>query len=139
MENNNKLTHLEMVQGIINRMASNSFMLKGWAVTLVAGIFALASKDTDKLYFLIAYIPIVVFWGLDSYYLLQERLYRDLYNKVRLLNEKEVDFSMKATKEEFNSEKNRFFSCLLSKTEIWFYLPLALVCTIVIIIPCVLV
>lgn len=139
MENNNKIKHLEMVQGIINRMASNSFMLKGWAVTLVAGIFALASKDTDKLYFLIAYIPIVVFWGLDSYYLLQERLYRALYNKVRLLNEKDVDFSMKATKEEFNSEKNRFFSCLLSKTEIWFYLPLALVCTIVIIIPCVLV
>ena len=139
MENNNKITHLEMVQGIINRMASNSFMLKGWAVTLVAGIFALASKDTDKLYFLIAYIPIVVFWGLDSYYLLQERLYRALYNKVRLLNEKDVDFSMKATKEEFNIEKNRFFSCLLSKTEIWFYLPLALVCTIVIIIPCVLV
>jgi hypothetical protein len=139
MENNNKITHLEMVQGIINRMASNSFMLKGWAVTLVAGIFALASKDTDKLYFLIAYIPIVVFWGLDSYYLLQERLYRALYNKVRLLNEKDIDFSMKATKEEFNSEKNRFFSCLLSKTEIWFYLPLALVCTIVIIIPCVLV
>lgn len=139
MENNNKITHLEMVQGIINRMASNSFMLKGWAVTLVAGIFALASKDTDKLYFLIAYIPIVVFWGLDSYYLLQERLYRALYNKVRLLNEKDIDFSMKATKKEFNSEKNRFFSCLLSKTEIWFYLPLALVCTIVIIIPCVLV
>lgn len=128
MENNNKIEHLEMIQGIINRMASNSFMLKGWAVTLVAGIFALASKDTDKLYFLIAYIPIVVFWGLDSYYLLQERLYRALYNKVRLLNEKDVDFSMKATKEEFNSEKNRFFSCLLSKTEIWFYLPLALVC-----------
>ncbi len=128
MENNNKIEHLEMIQGIISRMASNSFMLKGWAVTLVAGIFALASKDTDKLYFLIAYIPIVVFWGLDSYYLLQERLYRALYNKVRLLNEKDVDFSMKATKEEFNSEKNRFFSCLLSKTEIWFYLPLALVC-----------
>ena len=139
MENNNKIKHLEMVQGVINRMASNSFMLKGWAVTLVAGIFALASKGTDKLYFLIAYIPIVVFWGLDSYYLLQERLYRALYNKVRLLNEKDIDFSMKATKEEFNSEKNRFFSCLLSKTEIWFYLPLALVCTIVIIIPCVLV
>ena len=78
MENNNRIKHLEMIQGVINRMASNSFMLKGWAVTLVAGIFALASKGTDKLYFLIAYIPIVVFWGLDSYYLLQERLYRDL-------------------------------------------------------------
>ena len=69
-----KLKHLELVQGVINRMANNSFMLKGWAVTLVAGIFALAGKDTDKLYFLVAYIPVLVFWGLDAYYLLQERL-----------------------------------------------------------------
>lgn len=36
-----KIKHLEMIQGIINRMASNSFYLKGWAVTLVAGIFAI--------------------------------------------------------------------------------------------------
>ena len=70
-----KLKHLELVQGVINRMANNSFMLKGWAVTLVAGIFALAGKDTDKLYFLAAYVPVLVFWGLDAYYLLQERLF----------------------------------------------------------------
>lgn len=50
-------------------MAGNSFLLKGWAVTLIAGIFALSSNDTDKLYFLVAYIPILVFWALDSYYL----------------------------------------------------------------------
>ena len=34
-----KMKHLEMIQGVISRMANNSFMLKGWAVTLVAGIF----------------------------------------------------------------------------------------------------
>lgn len=130
----NKIKHLEMIQGVINRMASNSFMLKGWAVTLVAGVFALASRDTDKLYFLIAYIPIVVFWGLDSYYLLQERLFRSLYNKVRVLEEKDVDFSMKATKKEFNSDENCFLNCLLSKAEIWFYLPLALICVGIILI-----
>lgn len=49
----NKVNHLEMIQGVISRMASNSFALKGWAVTLVAGIFALSSKDADKLYFLV--------------------------------------------------------------------------------------
>lgn len=56
-----KLKHLEMIQAVINRMANNSFMLKGWTVTLVAGIFALASKDADKMYFLIAYIPLIIF------------------------------------------------------------------------------
>lgn len=139
MEDNKKIKHLEMIQDIIKRMASNSFMLKGWAVTLVAGIFALSAKDADKLYFLIAYIPILVFWGLDSYHLLQERLYRALYDKVRTLDENDIDFSMKATKEQFDSAKNCFCNCFFSKTEMWFYLPLAFVCTIVIILSCVLV
>lgn len=130
----NKRKHLELVQGVINRMASNSFMLKGWAVTLVAGIFALAGKDTDKLYFLVAYVPIIVFWGLDAYYLLQENLYRSLYDKVRKTQEDNIDFSLKATTEEFNSNKNCYCSCLFSKTEVGFYLPLALVCTGIIVI-----
>ena len=130
----NKLKHLEMVQSVINRMANNSFMLKGWAVTLVAGIFVLAGKDTDKLYFLVAYIPVIVFWGLDSYYLLQERLYRGLYEKVRLSEESEIDFSLIVTKEEFGNEKNKFIFCVVSITELWFYFPLALVCTGIIIV-----
>ena len=129
-----KLKHLELVQGVINRMANNSFMLKGWAVTLVAGIFALAGKDTDKLYFLVAYIPVLVFWGLDAYYLLQERLYRSLYDKVRQTDEGEIDFSLRATTQEFNNDKNTYSNCLLSSTELWFYLPLAVVCTGIIII-----
>lgn len=129
----NKRHHLEMIQGVINRMASNSFALKGWAVTLVAGIFALAGKDTDKMYFLVAYLPIIVFWGLDSYYLLQERLYRALYDKVRLLPETEVDFSMKASAKEFPSSNCTFCNVFVSKTEIAFYLPLALVSTGIII------
>lgn len=134
MDENNKIKHLEMIQGVINRMASNSFKLKGWAVTLVAGVFALASKDTDKLYFLIAYIPILVFWGLDSYYLLQERLYRSLYENVRKKENNKIDFSMKATANDFDSSKNCFCNCVISKTELWFYLPLALVCTGIIVI-----
>jgi len=123
----NRLKHLEMIQEIISRMASNSFALKGWAVTLVAGIFALAGKDTEKMYFLLAYLPIVVFWGLDSYYLLQERLYRALYDKVRKMPVEEVDFSMRASIIEFKSDKNNFYDCIFSTTEVWFYLPLALV------------
>ncbi len=57
----NKIKYLELVQSIISRMANNSFMLKGWAVTLISGIFVLSGKDTDELYFLVAYIPIIIF------------------------------------------------------------------------------
>lgn len=130
-----KIRYLEMIQGIINRMAGNSFALKGWAVTLISGIFVLAGKDTDKMYFLVAYIPVVVFWLLDAYYLLQERLYRALYEKVsRINNEKDIDFSLKATSNEFESDKNCFCSCLFSKTILGFYAPLAVVCTGIIVI-----
>ena len=109
-----KIKHLEMIQGVINRMANNSFVLKGWAVTLAAGVFALAGSNSENLLFWIACVPVIAFWGLDSYYLLQERLYRDLYKKVCTLNNSEIDFSLSATRIEFNSKNNRFFSCLFS-------------------------
>lgn len=124
-----KMKHLELVQGAINRMAGNSFMLKGWAVTLIAGIFVLAGKDTDKMYFLVAYLPILVFWGLDAYYLMQERLYRSLYDKVCATEEDHINFSLKATGDQFPDIKNRYSACVFSVTEMGFYLPLALVCT----------
>ena len=130
----NKIKHLELVQGVISRMASNSFFLKGWAVTLVAGIFALAVGEADKSYFLVAYVPVIIFWVLDSYYLLQERLYRSLYDKVRKVQESDIDFSLKATREEFVCDKNNYSNCFFSITEILFYLPLAIVCTGIIII-----
>lgn len=128
-----KIKHLELIQGIINRLSSNSFMLKGWAVTLVAGIFAISSKDADKMYFLVAYIPVIVFWVLDAYYLRQERLYRCLYDEVRTKQETEIDFSLDPSSLK-NEKEDDFLSSLLSKTECGFYLPLALICTGIIII-----
>lgn len=78
-----KIKYLEMIQSVITRMASNSFYLKGWSITLVTALFALTAKDNRNLFFLIAYIPIIFFWALDSYYLSLERQYRNLFNDVR--------------------------------------------------------
>lgn len=90
----NKIKHLEMIQGVINRMANNSFLLKGWSVILVSALFALAAKDTNIIFILLAYFPALAFWILDGYFLHQEKLFRKLYDKVRGLDEAEVDFSM---------------------------------------------
>lgn len=89
-----KLKHLEMIQGVINRMANNSFLLKGWSVILVSALFALAAKDSNKLYIYLSYFPSLAFWVLDGYFLRQEKLYRKLYDKVRSINDSEIDFSM---------------------------------------------
>lgn len=125
MENKHK--HLEMVQSVINRMASNSFLLKGWTVTLVAGVLALASKESEQLFFLVVFVPIIIFWGLDSYYLLQERLYRGLYDVIRTKSDNEIDFSMNANLSDLKYDKNTFWCCICSKTEVLFYFPLAII------------
>ena len=73
------IEELKIIQDIIKRMAFNSFMLKGWAVTLIVATLLLKG---DKYQVLIAFIPLVIFWFLDAYFLQQERLYRELYKWV---------------------------------------------------------
>ena len=53
----NKVAHLEMIQVIITRMASNSFLINGWSVTLVAALFALAAANTNERFVYLAYFP----------------------------------------------------------------------------------
>lgn len=123
----NKVKHLEMIQGVINRMAANSFMLKGWAITLVSGFFALSDKDSNPMYFLVVYIPIFLFWILDGFYLRQERLYRLLFDEIRCKKEEDIDFSMKPIVKNIGKQNwSSWYKCFISKTEISFYLPLAL-------------
>ena len=128
------MKYLEMIQNVISRMASNSFALKGWAVALVSGVFVLSSKDSNALYFLIAYVPIVFFWVLDSYYLLQERLYRSLYSDAEKGHQK--PFDMIASYSKYGGTKNSFLSCFTSLTEVCFYLPLAIIVAIVVLLSC---
>jgi hypothetical protein len=92
-----KMKHLELIQGVINRMAHCSFLLKGWSVILVSGLFALAAKEANQLFVYIAYLPVVAFWILDGYYLFQERLYRQLYGDVRNRKPEDIDFGMDAS------------------------------------------
>ena len=128
-----KIRHLEMIQAVINRMANNSFMLKGWAVTLVAGVFALSANDANKIFFLVAYIPIVLFWFLDSYYLQLERKFKLLYNTIR--NQEEPDFTFNiTTPASCESDKTEYHQSLFSKTEFWFYFPTAILVAVIIII-----
>ena len=90
----NKRAHLEIIQAVITRMAGNSFLIKGWSVTLVAALFALAAANTNGLFVYLAYFPAFMFWALDAYFLRQERLFRKLYDHVRGVEEERVDFSM---------------------------------------------
>lgn len=115
----NKRKHLEFIQLVITRMNVNSFLLKGWSVTLVAALFAFAAKDSDINYVIITYISTPIFWLLDAYYLSLERQYRGLYNSVKNKNEEEIDFDMNA--KQFEKGKDTWLSSILSITVLFFY------------------
>jgi hypothetical protein len=117
----NKLKHLEFIQQAINRMASNLFLLKGWTVTLIAAMFALAAKESRDLYFLLAYFPTLMFWLLDGFFLSQERRFRSLYDHVRKLDESAIDFSMDTQPFKETPPRNRWSRALVSPTLLIYY------------------
>ena len=126
----NKVKFLEMIQKIVDRMANNSFLLKGWAVTLMAGIFVLIEKDTNYSFFLTAYLPITLFWFLDSYYLQLERKYRVLYNKTTEISPDKIDFKLYPPKSN-KKDKTCYCQSFFSIAECGFYLPTATLITLV--------
>jgi hypothetical protein len=100
-------------------MAFNSFMIKGWAITLV--VVSLLLKGTEKYQVWIAFIPLLVFWFLDAYFLRQERMYRILYDWVinNRLKTEEYLFDMKTRR--FENEVQSIPRIMFSITLGWFY------------------
>lgn len=120
----NKIKHLEMIENVIERMAKNSFQLKGWAMTLVTLVGALGAKESDKRFMFLAFVPIVGFWILDAFYLQQERKYRALYRSVCEIEPDKIDFNMNKRLVKYTDEekkRNRFFNCLKSTSVSVFY------------------
>jgi hypothetical protein len=115
-----KLKHLEFIQATISRFNSNSFLIKGWAITLVSALFALAAKDTNQLYVFIVYISVPCFWILDAYYLSQERQYRALYATVSQEKPEDINFSMDASG--FRTGRNTWPICLIATTMLFYAL-----------------
>jgi len=121
-----KLKHLELIQGVISRMAGNLFFLRGWVVTLIAGVLVLLTQlDGGKLPIIFLSLVTVLFWAYDGYFLALERQYRDLYNKVRKMNEDQVDFSMDVSEFKGKAQNTPIF-CMFSPTLRYFYGPLLL-------------
>jgi hypothetical protein len=119
-----KHKHLDFIQAVISRMATNSFLLKGWSVSLVVAVIALERNNLSVLDGLAVGCAVLFFWILDSYYLYQERLYIELFNEVRRKAEADIDFEMRPISRRPGPE---FWSSLWSATEILFYGPLGLI------------
>lgn len=103
-----KIKHIEMVEAIIERMARNSFQLKGWSMTLITLVGAISAQGSDKRFIVLAFIPNLGFWILDSFYLQQERKYKQLYKNIIKKDETQIDFNLDANNlTENDDEKKR--------------------------------
>ncbi len=79
----NQVKHLEMIQAVVARLGNNAFLIKGWAIT-VAGAFLAFAVNRDKWGLAVAALaPTLLFWILDTSFLRNERLFRDLFDRVR--------------------------------------------------------
>jgi uncharacterized membrane protein YjgN (DUF898 family) len=114
-----KLKHLEFIQAVITRMAQNSFLIKGWCVTLVSALYALAAKDANVSYVLVSYIAIPCFWILDGFFIAVERRYRKLYAEAAKKPAAETDFGLDAS--HYDKDDATWISGVFSKTLLVFY------------------
>ena len=122
---------IDLLQSCIDRMAKNSFMIKGWFVSIYAVILALLPEKVDVMLLCVVLIVVnILFWYLDGVYLRDEKIYRRIYQWVveaRKQNDRELMYQL-----ELNLYKNKIGTMdsvgkiMLSKSLFIFYaIPLA--------------
>jgi hypothetical protein len=134
-----RIKHLEMIQGVVARLAGNSFLIKGWALTLTGAFLGFAVDREDSALAIAAFGPILFFWGLDAYYLWAERMFRELYRQVRNQDPSVEPFFMGATSGEFvkRAENVSSVSKTAQRRALWgFYVPLCVAAGAVLLIIC---
>lgn len=73
--------HIQLLQSVINRMASNSASAKKWCTTIISAMLVLAADKESSGAFLLAIIPVIMFAFIDVYYLALEKGFRNSYNE----------------------------------------------------------
>ncbi len=76
-----KRQHMDHVQGVITRMAGNSFQIKGFCMAMTTILGALYGAKTTCVLIVILSVITVACALVDAYYLQLERKYRELYNR----------------------------------------------------------
>ena len=115
------IAHMSMIQGIVTRLETNSFTLKILAMTLAVALLAFTGsiKNPSWVHPFAGCFPLIVFWVMDANYLRLGRLFRRLFDSVRLGNN-EDQFSMNI--QPFIESEQSVFRVAFSWSVCWFYL-----------------
>jgi len=74
---------IDLIQACISRMSQNSFIVKGWLITLVAVVLALLPESFSlRGLCIVGFTITICFWFLDGFFLKMEKLYRWKYEWV---------------------------------------------------------
>ena len=77
---------IDLVQGCINRMAQNSFHIKGWTVTIFAVVLALLPEKIAPTHAIllggVMLATSIMLWYMDSFFLTAEKNYRQIYSWI---------------------------------------------------------
>ncbi|MDV0443358.1 hypothetical protein [Methanorbis rubei] len=121
---------IDLIQNCISRMAQNSFLIKGWSITLIVITWAILGKESGScLSLLLLIIPILAFWGLDGYFLRLERMYRKMYEwllKARI-EEKNFTKPYDLNPSRFQTDVASWLRVVFSRTLLSFYLTLVVI------------
>ena len=132
-----KIKYLEFIQMIISRLNQNSFQIKGWMITIVSGLLALAANSNNRFYILIAILPVSAFWGLDAFYLQEERKFRGLYSDVAKMDYTDIKISnFDLSIVEYKGGNYSYLASLFSKSIMWIYLIINVVLIIIFVMLC---
>ena len=117
---------IDLIQSCITRMAQNSFMVKGWFVSLYAVVLALLPEKINL--FLLCTVLIMVnlmFWYLDAFFLRTEKIYRKIYDwvlEMRPKNNRELLYQLNPKEYDGKIEKvESIRKVMWSRTLRWFY------------------
>lgn len=102
----NRIKHMEMIQAVVSRLGNNSFVVKGWAITVAGAFFAFAVSRDDPNVAFAGLVPVIAFYWVDVYFLQAERLFRVLFDQVRAEDPSIQPFFMNATNPEFRARMN---------------------------------
>ena len=126
--------HLEFIQNIITRMNTNSFQLKGIAITIVSALLAIYASSQNIIFVYLGIPPTLLFWFLDSYYLQQERKFRGVYNDVaglkKVIEVKPYEMPIHKYTKRIDKQFS-YCNVFFSKTIFWLYFSVLLFLVII--------
>jgi len=125
-------THINTLQNIIARLSNYSMNCKTWAVTIVAALCVVIFDPQKINYYYIIFIPIILFWLFDCYYLGLEKAFRKIYDifiedikqeKTNICDD--MKFSLK------KKRLRNFFKAMVSPSTTILYFALAMIVYII--------